>query len=230
MHNKPAGMTPSENTGFSTVLAETTATDGPLPKRDAIIQAGARVFMEQGFESANMDEVARLANVSKATIYSHFDGKQDLFGAIITGRCQAMIPMIEAAALGDQPPAEALRTIGRQFLDLLLSKGPLSLYRVVLAEAARFPALGRAFYQSGPDKVAGALADYLARQHEAGVLDVPNPRVSAEQFFGMVLGQAHVRVLLGVTESVPAPDERGEIVELAVRTFLHGVAAPLSQA
>src|SRR5690242_481251 len=180
--------------------------------------------MQQGFGSASMDEVARLAGVSKATIYSHFDGKQDLFGAIITGRCRAMIPVIEAAALGDQPPAEALRRIGRQFLDLLMSKGPLSLYRVVLAEAGRFPALGRTFYQSGPDRVAAALADYLARQHEAGLLDVPSPRVSAEQFFGMVLGQTHVRLLLGIAGTAPEADERGAIVELAVRTFLSGVA------
>jgi TetR/AcrR family transcriptional repressor of mexJK operon len=198
------------------------AAEPPLPKRDAILQAGARVFMEQGFGSASMDEVARLAGVSKATIYSHFDSKQDLFGAIITGRCEAMIPVI--AALGDQPPAEALRIIGRQFLDLLMSKGPLSLYRVVLAEAARFPALGRTFYTSGPDKVANALADYLARQHKGGTLDVPAPRVSAEQFFGMVLGQIHVRLMLGISETAPGPDERGRIVELAVRTFLDGVA------
>jgi hypothetical protein len=126
--------------------------------------------------------------------------------------------------LGDQPPDEALRTIGRQFLDLLMSKGPLSLYRVVLSEAGRFPALGRTFYRSGPDKVANALADYLARQHKAGTLDVPEPRVSAEQFFGMVLGQIHVRLLLGVSEAAPGPDERSRIVELAVRTFLDGVA------
>jgi hypothetical protein len=56
------------------------------------------------------------------------------------------------------------------------------------------------------------------------VLDVPKPRVSAEQFFGMVLGQIHVRLLLGITETVPEPEERGAIVELAVRTFLDGVA------
>jgi TetR/AcrR family transcriptional repressor of mexJK operon len=222
VHNKSARMPPIENSGPFAASSE--PTPEALPKREAIVQAGARVFMEQGFESANMDEVARIAGVSKATIYSHFDGKQDLFGAIIIGRGRAMIPVIEAAGLGDQPPAEALRRIGRQFLDLLMSKGPLSLYRVVLAEAGRFPALGRTFYQSGPDLVAAALADYLARQHKAGLLDVPNPRVSAEQFFGMVLGQTHIRLMLGITETVPEPDERGEIVELAVRTFLNGVA------
>ena len=222
MHNKAPRIPLIENAESSSDAAEMGAPH--LPKRDAILHAGVRVFMEQGFESASMDEVARIAGVSKATIYSHFDGKQDLFGAIIMGRCEAMIPIIEAAALGDQPPAEALRTIGRQFLDLLMSKGPLSLYRVVLAEAGRFPALGRTFYQSGPDKVAAALADYLARQHKAGVLDVPNPRVSAEQFFGMVLGHTHIRLLLGITETAPEPDERSRIVELAVRTFLGGVA------
>jgi TetR/AcrR family transcriptional repressor of mexJK operon len=223
VHNKVASIPPIENSRPSAPAALCGADISQLPKRDAIIVAGARVFMEQGFESASMDEVARIAGVSKATIYSYFDGKQDLFGAIITGRCQAMIPVIESAALGDQPPAEALRQIGRQFLDLLMSKGPLALYRVVLAEAGRFPALGRTFYQSGPDKVAAALGDYLARQHAAGALSVPKPRVSAEQFIGMVLGQIHIRLLLGIAETAPAPEERGDIVELAVRTFLDGV-------
>ena len=117
MHNKVARIPPIENAESLVGKADPAIEAPALPKREAILQAGVRVFMEQGFESANMDEVARLAGVSKATIYSHFDGKQDLFGAIITGRCQAMIPVIEAAVFGDQAPAEALRTIGRQFLD-----------------------------------------------------------------------------------------------------------------
>jgi TetR/AcrR family transcriptional regulator, mexJK operon transcriptional repressor len=196
----------------------------PLPKRDAILEAAAKVFMEQGFGPASMDEVARLAGVSKATIYSHFDSKQALFGAIVTGRCTEMIPIIEAAVIGDQAPAEALRIIGRQFLDLLMSKGPLALYRIVLSEAGRFPELGRIFYESGPSRVAAALADYLARQHDQGVLGTPYPRVSAEQFFGMVLGQIHVRLMLGITDAAPGPAERAQIVELAVGTFLNGVA------
>jgi AcrR family transcriptional regulator len=225
VHNKVARITPIEKTSATATVADASHPDAPaLSKRDAIVQAAAEIFMEQGFEPVSMDEVARLAGVSKATIYSHFENKQALFGGIVTGRCQAMIPVIEAAALGEQAPAEALRTIGRQFLDLLMSKGPLSLYRIVLSEAGRFPELGRSFYESGPDKVAAALADYLARQHALGVLDVPRPRVSAEQFFGMVLGQIHVRLLLGISDAAPGDAEREQIVELAVRTFLTGVA------
>lgn len=225
MHNKIPRIAPIENPSPSAMPRGAAGADAPpLPKRDAILEAAAKIFMDQGFGPASMDEVARLAGVSKATIYSHFDSKQALFGAIITGRCTAMIPLIEAAALGDQPPADALRTIGRQFLDLLMSQGPLALYRVVLSEAGRFPELGRTFYESGPSLVANALADYLARQHELGVLETPRPRVSAEQFFGMVLGQIHVRLMLGISDAAPDPAERARLVELAVGTFLNGVA------
>ena len=75
--------------------------------------------------------------------------------------------------------------------------------------------------------MANALADYLARQHELGVLDTPQPRVSAEQFFGMVLGQIHVRLMLGLSDAAPGPDEREQVVALAVRTFLHGTSRSL---
>lgn len=221
MHNKTGRIAPIEKNKPSLVGTEPERPENP--KRDMIVCAGAKTFMEQGFEAASMDEVARRAGVSKATIYSHFDSKHALFGAIVNGRCQAMIPMIAAAALDDQPPAEALRSTGRSFLDLILSPGPLSLYRTVLAEAPRFPELGRNFYEAGPNLVAQALADYLARQHVLGVLDVPAPRLSAEQFFGMVLGHAHLRMLLGIDGTAPDADERDRIVDLAVQTFLRGV-------
>lgn len=225
MHNKAPRIAPIEKPATSGTPAMPPRPEPALlPKRDAILEAGANVFMEQGFEAASMDEVARRAGVSKATIYSHFESKQALFGAMITGRCTAMIPIIEAAALGDQKPEEALRTIGRQFLDLLMSQGPLALYRVVLSEAGRFPELGRIFYESGPSRVANALAAYLARQHALGVLETPQPRVSAEQFFGMVLGHIHVRLMLGISDAAPGPDEREQVVALAVRTFLNGTS------
>ncbi len=224
MHNKAGRIPPIEKDEASSSDRTSDRADSPPTKRDMIVCAGAKTFMEQGFEAASMDMVARRAGVSKATIYSHFENKHTLFGAIVSGRCQAMIPVITAAALTDQPPADALRSTGRRFLDLILSPGPLSLYRTVLAEAARFPELGRKFYEAGPDLVAQALADYLARQHAQGVLDVPEPRISAEQFFGMVLGHAHLRMLLGIADAAPGADERDRVIELAVQTFLRGVA------
>jgi TetR/AcrR family transcriptional regulator, mexJK operon transcriptional repressor len=217
-------MAPLENKKPSSQDAPPEPDPTPATKREAIVAAGAKVFMEQGFGSASMDEVARQAAVSKATIYSHFESKHALFGAIVTGKCQAMIPAIAHGAFDDRPPAEALTAVGRRFLDILLNSEALPLYRVVIAEAARFPELGRAFYESGPNRVADALAAYFARQQARGALDLPDPRLAAEQFFGMVLGHNHLRTLLAIVPGAPADAERDRIVASAVRLFLYGAA------
>ena len=190
-------------------------------KQDAVIEAAAEVFLEQGFGSASMDEIARRAGVSKATVYSHFESKQALFGAIVQHRCQrTMTAML--SAMPDQPVAETLTALGRQFLDILMMPGSLPLYRVVLAEAQRFPELGRAFYEAGPERGAAALAQYLADLDARRVLDVPEPRRAAEQFLSSVLGHIHIRLLLGVSDTPPSPEEREKQVSAAVSSFLNG--------
>jgi AcrR family transcriptional regulator len=192
-------------------------------KREAIVAAAAEVFLEMGFGAASMDAIARTAGVSKATIYSHFTNKQALFGAIMQGRCGRMIDTaFSAADLAARGPEAALTLIGRQFLDLLLTPGSLPLYRLVLAEAPRFPELGQVFYRSGPDRVAGALAAYLEEQHRRGALKVDDPRLAAEQFFGMVLGHLHIKVLLAILPEPPGPEERARVVATAVATFMDG--------
>jgi AcrR family transcriptional regulator len=41
------------------------------------------LFSQRGFEQPTMDEVATAARVSKATLYSYFDGKSALIDAVI---------------------------------------------------------------------------------------------------------------------------------------------------
>ncbi len=211
------------------ILRESTSGRPPAAagsaKQDAILEAAAEIFLEQGFGNASMDEIARRAGVSKATVYSHFESKPALFGAIVQQRCQRTMSSM-LAELSDRPVAETLTGLGRQFLDVLMMPGSLPLYRVVLAEAPRFPELGRIFYEAGPDRCAAALAQYLTGLDERGVLAVSDPRWSAEQFLGAVLGQIHIRMLLGVVAEPPSPEERGRYIAAAVSAFLDGHRRP----
>lgn len=52
-------------------------------KHNDIIQGAIRVFINQGYELANMDEIAIAANVSKRTIYNHFESKEMLLQAVV---------------------------------------------------------------------------------------------------------------------------------------------------
>lgn len=201
--------------------AERMATDRVSPKRDAIVHAAAEVFLESGIAAASMDEIARRAQVSKATVYSHFESKHALFGAIVDSRCHALAPSVDMRWT-ELPPATALTQVGRAFLDVMFMPGSLPLYRIVLAEAPRFPELGRVFYETGPKVICASLADYLAARTRDGVLAIEDAAFGAEQFFNLVIGMSDMLALLGIKPEAPTNQERDAMVARAVRVFLHG--------
>ncbi len=53
-------------------------------KHQAIIEAAKAEFAEHGFLAANMDRISAVAEVSKRTLYRHFDSKELLFEAVLT--------------------------------------------------------------------------------------------------------------------------------------------------
>ena len=59
-------------------------------KYDQVLMGARSVFMSCGYGDANMDEVARTAKVSKATVYSYFPDKQRLFIEVVKAECEHM--------------------------------------------------------------------------------------------------------------------------------------------
>lgn len=189
------------------------------PKRAAIEKAAASVFLRDGFAGASMEAIAREAKVSKATLYSHFQGKDDLFGAIVRNNCQQMLVDIESSVAAGLGPRELLLAVGLKFLKKMMSDEVMAVYRILVSEAPRFPALGRAVQNAGPGPSCNGLADYFRHQTAEGVLSVGDADVAADQFFGALLGGIHFRRLICVDK----PASAGEIklrVATAVDAFL----------
>ncbi len=195
----------------------------PSAKAEQVLQAAGRVFREQGYGSASMDAIARAAGVSKATLYAHFAGKDQLFAAIVGAECRRHSQTLTAPDIDRLDVREALGAIGRNFLELVLSAKARAIYRIVIAEAPRFPEVGRAFYASGPAVVLARLTDYLGAADARGTLSVEDPRLAAEQFIGMLMGPLHMRHLLGLTAEFGDRDP-DQVVDAAVATFLAAYA------
>ncbi len=53
-------------------------------KRGRLYSAAARVFAREGFEKANMREIAKIAGVSKGSLYDYFENKEDLYLSVST--------------------------------------------------------------------------------------------------------------------------------------------------
>lgn len=192
-------------------------------KREAILAAATRVFLESGYGAASMDHVAREAGVSKQTVYSHFGGKDALFGAIIQKNCDQLLePILKPQTHGDDPRT-ALSTMARRFLTLVLGEDAMALLRAVVGEWGRFPELTKAFYQAGPSLALENLSHYLAEMNRKGILSVDDPKFAASLFFGMLRGDLYVRQLLGVGPPPEAKDIEHAVGE-AVDVFLTAYA------
>ena len=127
--------------------------EAPLNSKAESILAGAkRAFLTGGFGAVSMDTVAREAGVSKATVYAHFAGKEELFGAVIERECEHYFARFAPSELDPQDVRASLTVLGRRFLELLLSPDGSALYRIILAEVIRFPGLGEVFWRAGPER------------------------------------------------------------------------------
>lgn len=183
------------------------------PKRRAILDAAATLFMAEGFAAVSMDAVARAAQVSKATLYAHVSGKDALFQEIVEEHCRQMQAMVPATLADHAQPLEAALTeLGAHWLHFLLRPRVRALHRMVVAEGARAPELARAFYAAGPQALRGWLVAWLQAEAARGRLqpDTPVPLV-AEQFFALLRGDLFLRATLGLT----GPASEAEVQGLA---------------
>jgi len=194
---------------------------GREAKRDAILEASRKVFMEVGFGATSMDAIAAEAKVSKQTVYNHFGSKEELFAAMVRYIVdQKLTAFSEAAKSGK--PEETLKTIAHQFLDHCGAEQRVAMYRILMAESPRFPELGEIFYSAGPAVVRKYLADYLAEQNARGVLRVENPALTAEQFFGMLNG-CQLKAQLGI-ERLPSKQAIDAYIDHAVMLLMRALA------
>lgn len=192
------------------------------PKRHAIVAAAKQAFLRDGY-GAGMDAIAAAAAVSKQTVYNHFGSKEELFKAVVDEvSAQLLAPLADPQHLGAEP-RRALARIGQTYLRLLLAPETIALHRIIVAEAPRFPALARDIFASGPGRAVASLARSLAEADRRGVLRVPQPELSAEQFFGALAGLLRLRALMLVSTGI---DEQSvtSAVEHAVTAFLRAHA------
>ncbi|MBZ4022617.1 TetR family transcriptional regulator [Rhodobacter sp. TJ_12] len=189
-------------------------------KFDQVIEGARKVFLRDGFEGASVDDIAREAGVSKATLYSYFPDKRLLFMAIATGECQRQADeAVEFIYAEEKPVAQVLRYAARVIIDYLRSDLGRQTYRLCVAESDRFPELGRQFYASGPQLVRARLVEYLKTAVARGELQIEDYDLAADQFSELCKVEIHNCLVCGVIHEV-SDESRQRIIDGAVEMFL----------
>lgn len=186
----------------------------------AQVLAGAReVFIASGFEGASVDDIARTAGISKATLYRHFPDKEALFIAVISQECQRQAAKHPELCHLGQTIDTFLLDLARDFLDFSLSDFGQGIYRVAVAESERFPNIGETFYATSFERNRRRLAPALTAAMERGELMTEDAGFAANTFFAICIADIFHRGLFGIAPT-PTQDQIDTHARRAVATFL----------
>jgi len=188
-------------------------------KFDQVVEGAREVFLRDGFEGASVDDIARVAGVSKATLYSYFPDKRLLFMEVATRQCKEQARTSIESIDSSRAPQEVLSRVADQFLGFIYSDMGQRIFRICVAEADRFPQLGQEFYHSGPMIMRAALVDYLRQATERGELRIEDFDLAADQFAELCKADLWPKLVFGIIQTVPK-DEKARVIDGAVRTFL----------
>src|ERR1700735_4268650 len=111
--------------------------DDDSAKRRQIIDGARKAFLDQGFDAASMNDIARAAGVSKGTLYVYFQNKEQLFQAICTQECAEHAEGTFKFHPEDQDVKATLTRVGVDFIKFLCRPEKASTARTVIAIAER---------------------------------------------------------------------------------------------
>lgn len=184
------------------------------------VLAGARdVFMTDGFEGASVDEIARRAEVSKATLYSYFPDKRLLFMEVAKTECRRLADQAVETIDMTLPVAEILREAAGQMMDFITSDFGQKMFRICVAESERFPSLGSEFYECGPALVRERLVEFFEESVARGELKIDDLQLAADQFHALCKADIVERLVFNMEKTIP-DSIRKRNIDGAVETFM----------
>ncbi|HXS07116.1 MAG TPA: TetR/AcrR family transcriptional regulator [Rhizomicrobium sp.] len=204
-------------------MSSSAAVARPKPERDAkrehILKVAYAAFLRDGYAATSMSSIAARVGGSKATLYNYFSSKEELFAAVIEEKCRDAMSMFLDINWEATDFDKLLTLVGERMLRFWLRDDNIATYRLITAESARFPELGRLFYRGGRQRGKQMLGDFFRWAQESRQLRRAKPEDMAALFVELCRGEL---VLLKLWNVHPRPTEK-EIkatIATAVTVFL----------
>jgi len=168
-----------------------------------ILDAAQQLFLEKGYRSASIDDIAELAPASKPTIYAHFPGKEALFAAVVA-RTISRLTDFEGIEPEGRTLHDKLSNLGTTIVENLIEES-LGMVRATIAEAQRFPELSRNVHDAARDRSVNAVSQLLNETTQKlarapkGPFSGKRSLATAQIFLDLILLPMLFRSLVGET-------------------------------
>jgi AcrR family transcriptional regulator len=197
-----------------------------LEKRQAILDAAAEAFRDEGYERASMADIGLRSGCSKTTLYGYFASKEALLAELAGQATESGVAAMHEVLA--ETGAGLDITLGRfagRYLAFALSPSVCDLRRILAATAGR-SGLDPRCRDLGTARIDAGLAGYLRTQMEAGTLRSGDARGAAQQFRALLEASWFDRVLFDC-DAEPGPGEAEQDAQSAIKSFLRAWGRPL---
>ena len=196
-------------------------------RRQGIIEKAREAFRDLGYERASMSEIAARVGGSKATLYSYFKSKEELFVESLRGSApviQVFGPLFEPErTMGSlREFRQELERFGTEYLKLSLLPDILSMRRNLTALSQQSD-IARTCFENGPKQSFKVVAAYLEHAMHKGYLRKADPWVATLHLLRLIEAEHIEEVMMGIIKEV-TPKMIEDAVKRAVDVFWRGYA------
>jgi AcrR family transcriptional regulator len=134
-----------------------------------LVDAALELFVERGFSSTRLDDVAKRAGVSKGTLYLYFDSKDDLFKAVVREGIVSRIAVFEKYLNdSDKTATVLLEELIRAWWEQIASTKLGGISKLMMSEAGNFPELAKFYHAEVMTRGCGLFKTVMERGMASG--------------------------------------------------------------
>ncbi len=184
----------------SGAVKATARVDAPFsPRQREVLEVALRLLVEGGDKALTTSALASAANCSKESLYKWFGDRDELLAAVVTHQASKVRFIDEQA-----PPATAddfviaLRGFAEDLLSVLFSDTSLALNRLATGSVTgEAQGLGAVLLERGKQRIEGRAKRLLDAGRALGAISFDDADAAYGDLYGLILGDAHMRALLG---------------------------------
>lgn len=187
-----------------------------------LLAAALELFVERGFAATRLDDVAKVAGVSKGTLYLYFCSKEELFKAVVR---ESMLPMLgEAEGMIEQfsgSSEELFRLVINTWWDKIGNTSLSGITKLIMAEAGNFPEVAKFYQEEVIDRAEKMVISMLRRGIQRGEIRQVDLEIAPRILIWPMIMLMISKHSTGVCQV--APDKLAAYLEQYIDMSLHGL-------
>jgi AcrR family transcriptional regulator len=168
------------------------------PRQQAVLTAALDLLVENG-DGLTMTAVARRASCSKETLYKWFGDRDGLLTATVQWQAaKVRMPFVDRSHINLKALRSSLEQFARDLLTTIIGEVSITLNRTAITHAAQEKDdLGNIVLENGPMAIRRRLKPILEAARDARLLRFTSSEEAYRTFFGLVVRDVQIRLLLG---------------------------------